>query len=72
MLVEVSKGLTLSSAVLTAQPNAAFQTPEILDGSVFHIQVGGKSIVFVISIKNFDAKAVENLLMPKCLGIRNL
>jgi len=62
--------LSISPAELTANKYAAFQTPETLDGKVFHIAPGEKSILFVISIKNFDAKAVENLLMREAVGIR--
>jgi len=55
---------------LTANKYGAFQTPETLDGKVFHIASGEKSIVFVNSITIFDAKAVENLLIRRCVGIR--
>jgi len=68
LLVEISKRAPLSSAELTAYIYAAFQTPETLDGRVFHLASGEKSIVFVISITNFDAKAVENLLTAQALA----
>jgi len=56
-----AKGASLSPAELTAQPYAS-QTPETLDGKVFHLSAGEKSILFLKPITYFNVKPVENLL----------